>query len=289
MALNITATGGKQIGGWYNHPRTGENQRYWGTIGNQEIWTSNPNLSQEQVYASVSKQMGSSTPIKPSYSTMSPDQIIAQTMKATQDLYDKQLATADKRAREFDENNPFSFDEAQAKASAKAVFDPGFDADLSEYVEGITRQKERTVEDEERVRREITSDLDTYIGRAKRDIMDALDSAKEGFAGVGLYASGKRLRSEGRIETEGNEQIRDRQLLSRRNLDQNALSRERTLTDLDAQQAGFTRRLEDDRTRTIETDVASQRQQALQRRDFERSQYLGGDFARMSLNNLFGS
>lgn len=202
----------------------------------------------------------------------------------------KPFQEAGERAKQFDEENPFSFDEALARASAEERFDPFFEAELDEFVTGVQRQRQRTRADEEAVRRELTTQTENFVGRARRGIQDALQGAREGFAGAGLFFSGRRISREGRIGIEGEEQIGD--TLRRAGLQEreSRLREQRTLEDVGLRERGFRRRAGAQRETALQTDVAGQKTEASRQRELERQQFVGFPLATgtSSLRSIFG-
>ncbi|HEC65916.1 MAG TPA: hypothetical protein ENI23_11535 [bacterium] len=196
---------------------------------------------------------------------------IKQSTLETSKFFEEQ----DRRAGEFEEKNPFLFDEALARASAEERFDPFYDAELGEFMTGITRQKERSTEDAEVLRKELTTQTEQFVGRAGRDIKEALESSREGFAGAGLFFSGKRLKREGDINIAGEEGTSDflrRQKLKQREGD---IGLTRGLEDISLRETTARRRVGAARETDILTDVAGQRKEELGKREFARQQFIG--------------
>lgn len=203
----------------------------------------------------------------------------------------KPFEEASERAGRFEEENPFTFDEALARQSAEERFDPFYDAELGDYVSGIDRARSRTVQDEQRLRRELTTETDQFVGRTRQQIDDAIEGSKEGFAGAGLFFSGERLKREGRIEQAGEQDISDQLRRQRLGLEESQLRQERTLTDLGADERTARRKTGAARETDILTDVEQQRGEALKRREFQRQQFVGFPLATgsSSIRSLLGA
>lgn len=194
--------------------------------------------------------------------------------KATEEFF-KPYEEAAARSKEYDEKNPFTFDEALARASAKERFDPYYDSELNDFVTGISRQRERGTQDEEKLRQEISTDTEKYVGRAARDLNDAIQASNEGYAGAGLFFSGQRTRREGQIGIKGNEAISDIQTEGQRKIDESQTRQGRLLEDLASSEATGRRKLAADKETAILGDIEGQRKEQLQQRELGRQQYVG--------------
>jgi len=183
---------------------------------------------------------------------------------------------AGKKYNQFMEDNPFEFDEALARASAEERFDPFYEAELRDFEEGINRQRGRTVQDEERLRKELTTQTENYVGRAKRELDDALQSSREGFAGAGLFFSGQRLKREGRTELESGEQVGDFVRGQDIRREESGLRQTRTFEDIGSKERTGRRLHGAARETDILTDISGQRGEELKRREFEARQFAGG-------------
>ena len=127
------------------------------------------------------------------------------------DTFDSQLTEFNRRATEFDEANPFIFDEilTEEKEKVSQRLDPHFNQTLTDFLQGIDRKRTRAQEDETLLVGELQADTDTFRGRNKRQLDRALNSSREGFADSGLFFSGRQLRETGNIEIEGEENLSD--------------------------------------------------------------------------------
>lgn len=208
---------------------------------------------------------------------------------SAQQIIDQYNAAANK-SKEFDQQNPFTFDEALARASANERFDPYYDAELNDYVTGANNARQRSTEDATRLQKELTADTSTYVGQVRRNVQDAIDTAKEGFAGSGLYASGQRIRREGKISNEGNQQIDVANENYRRGLASSQRELGRNLQDINLGQNTFERRLGSEKETNILTDIEKQRQDKLRQREYERQQYVGYPLGggSSSLSSIYG-
>lgn len=204
----------------------------------------------------------------------SPEAAIESARQAVLEAF-KPFEEAAKRSGEFDEKNPFIFDEALARASSEERFDPFYQAELRDFLTGINRQRGRTVQDEERLRKELTTETENYVGRAKREIDQALEGSKEGFAGAGLFFGGQRLRREGQIGIEGEEKIGDFTRGQGIRQEESQLRQARTLEDIGSRESTTRRQLGAARETDILTDIAGQRREQQQQRELERQQFVG--------------
>lgn len=287
----VYTTGGKQIGGWYDNPKTGKNERYWGTIGNQEIFISNPNADINEVYALVANSLGlRSSFASPEQNTNifldnSKQSVIDATLKATDPL-----AEADKRAAEFDKNNPFAFDEVLATESARERLDPYYQAELQDFTEGIQIRRRQSEQEERSVLNQLNVQTQNLLGDVKRQVTDALDATRKGFAGAGLFLSGQRLREEGKTQIRGQEQ-------QERGLADIDVRRQSTLGSsqanqglLNIQERSGKRNLRAEQTTALTTDVEQQKQEQEAKRQQEKQQYVFGglDTPGSKLFSMFG-
>lgn len=220
---------------------------------------------------------------------MSPEAQIQKMRQVVLDAF-KPYEDAAKRSGEFDEKNPFIFDEALARASSQERFDPFYNAELQDFVTGVERARTRTTQDEEKIRQELTTQTNQYVGEAKRQLDEALEASREGFAGAGLFFSGKRVRREGQLES--GEERQTSEFLRQQGLkEEDSQTRQtRTFEDLDLTENRQRRLLGAERETSLLTDVEKQRQEALKRREFERQQYVGFPLATgtSSLNTMLG-
>ncbi len=215
---------------------------------------------------------------------MSADQLFEQIRGAVleaQNLKDEPY----RKFNEYLETNPFAFDENLAKLSAEERFDPYYNAELNDYITGVTRQRERSISDDETIRKELTASTESYLGTAKRKFEDALDQTKEGYSGVGLYHSGERFRKEEDLGTDYTQDTTDYQRKSDLQAQNSLNSRQRALEDLQSGEDTYRRKWTADRTTAIDTDVSGQKQEEQKRRLFEASQYAGGEVASQYLQN----
>lgn len=218
----------------------------------------------------------------------SPEGILEASKRAATEFF-QPFRDAATRAGEFEEKNPFSFDEALARASSEERFDPFFQAELGEFIEGVNLQRGRTVQDEESLRRELTASTESFVGRTGRQISQALESSREGFAGAGLFFGGRRKRAEGQIGIEGQEELatglRKADVAGRESL----LRQRRGLEDIGLQKKRGLRLQTAGRETALRTDVEQQRREAQQQRELERQQFIGFPLAGggSSLSSIF--
>src|SRR3990167_268970 len=106
------------------------------------------NPIEESRYQEMLRQQGGNT------GTNSVDEFV----NAFIDPVGKAIEEWSKKLEEFDRNNPFAFDEAQAKASAGERLNPYYTATLDEFMTGIRRASARSVEDQTRTIGELNAD-----------------------------------------------------------------------------------------------------------------------------------
>jgi hypothetical protein len=179
-----------QYGGWYWKPELGRAQRWF-----NGVWTDG-----EEPKAQASQQ---------SQSSSSTTKTVAQQV---QDLLKEQENQVNERmnfVRQFLKDNPFAFDEAQAKQLADAKFRPYYEQELADFVEPLKEKISRTTEDRDRMLGELVRRRELGTTQKTRDIEAGLNKAREGFAGRGLLGSGSADREANVQEIKGNENLQD--------------------------------------------------------------------------------
>lgn len=141
---------------------------------------------------------------------------------------------ANKRFGEYRQNNPFKFDDIlTAKTEeAKEQIDPYYNETLSDYLLGVTRKRERSTADTRDLIGELQASTKSFSEQTQLRLTEATNKAREGFADVGLFESGKRLRGEGLLEAETGMQTEEfgrRQALRQKGYE---TGQQRTLEDL---------------------------------------------------------
>lgn len=201
----------------------------------------------------------------------SAEEIAQQLIDATFAPYQEALD----RAKKFEEDNPFVFDEILARASSEERYDPYYTAELSDFMTGIERTRQRSTQDERRVLGELTAQVGDYMGRTKRELDRAIESSEKGYAGAGLFFSGERERRTGELETETEfgrgEFLRDIGLRK----EEAGLQRGRLFEDLASQEQRQKRLLGAEKETAYLGDIEQQRKEALTKRELERQQYIG--------------
>ena len=198
------------------------------------------------------------------------------------------------KLEEFDKNNPFAFDEAQAKASAQERLNPYYNAELNEFMTGIRRSRERSLEDTTRTIGELNVDASKLSERERLSTQEAIRGSEEGFAGAGLFFSGRRERATGMEEVGGIQRQGDIQTELGRGVEGAQRGRLRTAEDLALQEQRQKRLIESGRTTSLETDISGQKKEAEYRRGLERLQFAGdipgtSPMERINLENQFYS
>lgn len=169
--------------------------------------------------------------------------------------------------KEFDTKNPFAFDEVLAKASAQESYNPYYEAELSDLVSGIERQRESTEGEQA-----LLMDLNRIqSGAEKRNLEDAIRASEEGYSGAGLYFSGAKERGTGMQQIEGKEQATVREKQYGFNLSELG----RRMEGLGAQETTGKRKIGAEKTTAIESSIANQKAEERARWETERQQYVG--------------
>lgn len=130
----------------------------------------------------------------------------------------------------YTKTNPFVFDEALAKKSATAEYQPYYSELLDDYVKGVDLQRETTRGEANLLT--TMQKLDT--GARTRAYDQAVAKAEEGFAGQGLFFSGIKQRAIGEQTVES--QAGQEGSTARYNNQQEGLSRQLTGYDINQQQ-----------------------------------------------------
>ena len=201
----------------------------------------------------------------------SADEMFAQIQQQLMDEMDKFTA----RVKEFDENNPFTFDEILAQSSAEERYNPYYEAELSDFVAGIdTRRK--TVEGE----RDLLVELNrVQMGENARRLDEAVKASEEGYAGAGLFFSGERERATGLTKIGGIEQTERREAQFGRGQEQAGLQ----LGSIATQEATGRRQTEAARTTDIQTEIEKLRAEERARHEHEKAQYIGFPYTLMKV------
>ena len=186
-----------------------------------------------------------------------------------QQLIEEQKAEFDKLAKldkDFQANNPFSFDELLAKASAEERFNPYYEAELKDFTQGIERQKQSAEGS-----MKLLTDLNRIqVGQDKRNLDDAISAAEEGFAGAGLYNSGAKERGVGQTLISGQDTANTRSL----NYNEALAGGKRQLSDINQNLATGTRHMAAAKATDITTEVEKLKTEEEARHATERLQYL---------------
>ena len=191
------------------------------------------------------------------------------------DPVSKALDSWRQKLEEFDKNNPFAFDEAQAKASAGERLNPYYNATLNEFMTGIRRSSARSVEDSQRTIGELNTDATKLSEQERLSTQEAIRQSEEGAAGAGLFFSGQRQRQSNLQDIQGTQALEAIDTRKNRGIDTANRMNLRTQEDLALQEARTKRLTEAERTTALETDVAGQKREAELRRAQERLSFTG--------------
>ncbi len=126
------------------------------------------------------------------------DQIIADSQRAFQ----QDIEEVAKQFGEFKQTNPFRIDEVLAAkgAEAREQIDPFYNETLSDYLLGVTRKIGRGRRDTKDLLSELSAQTESFTGNAQFKLNEAINRAQQGFAESGLFTSGERFRTEGKLE-----------------------------------------------------------------------------------------
>jgi hypothetical protein len=104
--------------------------------------------------------------------------------------------------KDYEEVNPFFFDEALAKEASTAEYAPYYQELLTDYISNVERTKSRSQEDLGRTLKQLEAGKEYYLGKNRMALDKALRNTNEGYAGRGLFFSGMRPKEIQEIEKE---------------------------------------------------------------------------------------
>lgn len=181
------------------------------------------------------------------------------------------------RFKQYETDNPFTFDELLAQQSAEERLSPYYEAELSDFVKGVTRQRE-TIGGE----RDLLTQLNTLSsGAAARNLDQAVKASGEGYAGKGMFFSGERESQTGLQKVGAAEQAKQRELQLGRSM--GSLANQ----ELGVQQGEDTYRRQwgAEKQTALTTDIEQQKQQERAQWEAGRMEYLGPEFMGNYLNS----
>lgn len=261
-------------------------------IPEKDIVKNKPASSSQGLYPAGTK---TTAPVSPSYpssgggssSTGYTDTSVADSapevdpvqaiLQSAMDLWTNRFNEYNAKVKEFDEKNPFNFDQVLVEEKAKATqrFDPYYNQTLGDFITGIERKRSRSIEDERTILKETQADVDYYQGREGINLQNALEQSREGFADSGLYGSGKQLRAGGQLEEESGSRIDNFMAGTEKRIDRTKQLRTRLEEDLTLEEKLKRRDLEKEKEYNVESAGLSGRLERQQQREFERQQYTG--------------
>lgn len=124
------------------------------------------------------------------------------------DTIKKQVEDETKFLASYTKDNPFVFDEALAKESSRAQYEPYYSELLNDYLADVDT-KRATIQDERKLAQDLYK-LDT--AQRTRDYDRAIGQAEEGFVGQGMFFSGIKERTLGQAEVDKGAQDEGREL-----------------------------------------------------------------------------
>lgn len=203
--------------------------------------------------------------------------IADQLIKASTDTYTKMWDEYKAKSKQFDETNPFNFDQMLEEQTAQVAqrLDPYYAQTLTDYLTGVNNTRNRTIEDRQTLLADLSADTTSYTGQAKMALDKAIETSKEGFIDSGLYGSGKQLRDQGTIQTGANISLSDYLRgadTKARNINTTA---ERGLTDLGISSTQKVRDLKAEQTYNTTSQALTETQRQQQQREYEKAQVTG--------------
>jgi hypothetical protein len=113
--------------------------------------------------------------------------------------FQAQLDAYNSKVSDYQKQNPFNFDDMQAKglSQATAALNPYYSELLDNYMQGINYTRQRSLEDENRAVTNLQADIDAYTGQAKANLQNTLLQAGQQYSDSGSYDSGARARTQG--------------------------------------------------------------------------------------------
>lgn len=193
------------------------------------------------------------------------------------DEFKKRQEERNRLTREFEEKNPFVFDEVLAQKAIEAAeqLDPFYRQTLNDFLEGIRRQRTRGIEDERRLLGELETDVSQFTQENKANLELALERAREGSAQAGLLQSGLARRAEGLLERESDIGLRDFLTTAGRRRATIERDTRRSLEDIQRTEALETRDIERERQAQVKLLGSQLTKEAGIKREFARRQFLG--------------
>lgn len=241
----------KQYGGWYDNPQTGKNQRWWGS----GVWTDGAEPTQQ-------------TP---------QEDPVTSLIKTSIDAYSKKYDEYVSKYNEFEQKNPFNFDQIleEEKSKVKQRLDPYYEQTLTDYLTGVNTKRKRSIEDERTLLTQVQQDTNTFQDRQKQQVQDTIDQVREGKADAGLYDSGSRLRDEGKATVQADKNLTDYLTNQDRRVNDIKTTTQRLSEDLALDERMKRRDLTTDQTYQVNAQALPEVQRRQQQREFERGQYTG--------------
>src|SRR3990167_3813598 len=129
--------------------------------------------------------------LKSSFKETTRESLYAEELIKTQQ---KQIDEETKWVNQYLKDNPLAFDEALARKSSQAEYQPFYSELLQDYLKDVNLKK-ATVQDEQKLLRNLRQ-LD--VGARSRSYQYAVENAQKGWEGKGLFSSGMRARDVGK-------------------------------------------------------------------------------------------
>jgi len=111
--------------------------------------------------------------------------------------------------KDFLASNPTGYDEVLARQMAQDKFKPYYEEILKDFVTPIQEKISRSTADENQAITELNRQTASQKQSSELDLMTAIDKAKEGFAGSGLFGSGTQKRDTAQTDIYGKSKLND--------------------------------------------------------------------------------
>lgn len=149
------------------------------------------------------------------------------------------------KIKDFNEKNPFKYDEVLAQEITKAGtrLDPYYKQLLSDYTRGIELSKSRSFEDRNRTLATINADIESYSSDTKKNLDDALEKTRQGFADIGNYFSGAQAKAVAKTGLDSGDTMQKYMTGKQEAKDTANLSYTRNIQDSDLKQKMFERQV----------------------------------------------
>jgi hypothetical protein len=175
------------------------------------------------------------------------------------------------RAKEWDARNPFAFDELIARASTSAEYSPYYEAELRDFISGITKRRQ-DVQQEQKLITELNQLASTV---EQQKLGQEVEKIQQEFNLSNLYGSGQQQRAQALAQIQAQQAEKERQQRYQAQLQ----TGQRELGQIGVEEQQQKRRVEAEKTAQIEQEVLRKKQEAAASRETARAEYLGPQYA----------